>query len=323
MRRMNRVRPGGDLRLLTGLALLALSLGISGRTLAGQQRTYATPEKALAALIEAAEDFDLTGLKEILGPDGVDLVVSEDKVQDRKNAAEFAAEARRQIRIVRDSSDPKVAHVLVGPDEWPAPIPIIEEGGVWRFDSKAGREEILLRRIGSNELDAIKVCRGYVEAQHEYASEKRGGAKVNQYAQHIVSTPGKQDGLAWQEADGTWAGPVGEAIARVIGEGYGERCAPFHGYYFKILKGQGPAAPMGEMDFLVNGLMIGGFAMIASPAQYGVTGVMSFIVSHNGIVYQKDLGPGTVDQFHSMERYNPDPSWRAVDEQAETDASGG
>jgi len=162
-------------------------------------------------------------------------------------------------------------------------------------------------------LDAIDVCIGYVEAQHEYASQKHDGSTVNQYAQRIISTPGKQDGLAWKTPDGTWAGPVGEDIAKVIAEGYSQRSEPFHGYYFKTLKGQGPAAPMGEMSFVVNGVMIGGFALVAAPATYRVTGVKTFIVSHTGIVYQKDLGPSTLDQFHLLEQYNPDKTWTPVE----------
>jgi len=193
------------------------------------------------------------------------------------------------------------------------PIPIVEEGGKWRFDSKAGRQEVLYRRIGRNELDAIEVCRGYVEAQWEYASEKRDGATVNQYAQRIVSTPGKQDGLTWQAPDGTWQGPGGEGITQAIAEGYSRRQDPYHGYYFKVLKGQGPHAPLGEIDFVVQGVMIGGFALVAAPADYGVSGVMTFIVSHDGVVYQKDLGPTTLAEFEAMERYNPDPTWSPVE----------
>ena len=158
------------------------------------------------------------------------------------------------------------------------------------------------------------MCAGYVEAQIEYASEKRDGAKVNQYAQHIIATPGKQDGLAWQAADGTWEGPVGEGIARAIAEGYTDRYEPFHGYFFKVLKGQGPAAPLGEIDFVVNGAMIGGFALVAAPAEYGVTGVKTFIVSHGGIIYEKDLGPETLDQFRAMELFNPDSTWTPVED---------
>jgi hypothetical protein len=281
---------------------------------ADSQATFKTAEEAANALILAAEQFDVPALSEILGPDGVDLVVTGDPVQDKNQSVAFAAEARRKTRVMLDADNPKVATLCVGDDEWPLSIPIIEEAGRWRFDSEVGREEILLRRIGRNELDAIEVCRGYVEAQHEYAMEKRDGATVNQYAQRVVSTPGKQDGLAWQAADGTWQGPVGEGIARVIAEGYTERYDPYHGYFFKILKGQGPAAPLGEMDFVVKGVMIGGFALVAAPAEYEVTGVKTFIVSHDGVVYEKDLGSKTLDEFRVMERFNPDSTWTPVGE---------
>jgi DUF2950 family protein len=276
------------------------------------QKTFATPEAAVEALVSAAERYDVPALKEIVGPDGVDLVVTDDPVLDKNQATAFAAQARQKLEIVRDPKKPTVATVNVGPEEWPLPIPLVEKGGSWRLDSKAGRQEVLYRRIGANELNAIEVCRGYVEAQYDYASEKHDGALVNQYAQHIISSPGKQDGLAWQDPDGSWQGPVGEGVARVIAEGYTQKYDPFHGYYFKVLKSQGPAAPMGEMDFVVKGIMIGGFALVAAPADYRVTGVKTFIVSHNGIVYEKDLGPNTVDQFRKMERFNPDTTWSPV-----------
>jgi hypothetical protein len=154
-----------------------------------------------------------------------------------------------------------------------------------------------------------------VEAQHEYALVKRDGSGVNQYAQRIISTPGKQDGLAWRNPDGTWGGPVGEGIARIVEQGYTSRGEPYHGYFFKVLKGQGPAAPLGEMDFVVRGAMIGGFALVAAPAEYGSTGVKTFMVSHDGVVYEKDFGPKTLDVFKSMERYNPDKTWDPVAEQ--------
>src|SRR5262249_21941844 len=163
---------------------------------------------------------------------------------------------------------------------------------------------------GSNELDAIEICRGYVEAQHEYALEPREGYDVNQYAQRIISTPGKQDGLAWQNPDGSWDGPIGENIARALEQSYSGDADPYHGYFFKILKGRGSAAHLGEMDFVMKGVMIGGFALVAAPAEYGETGVKTFIVSHDGVVYEKDLGPGTLDEFQKMERFNPDRSWK-------------
>ena len=194
------------------------------------------------------------------------------------------------------------------------PIPIVKKGSTWRFDTVAGRQEMLLRRIGRNELDAIQVCRGYVEAQHEYASQKRDGARVNQYAQKIISTPGKQDGLAWQNADGTWGGPVGENDRPRHRAGLHRQGEPYHGYYFKVLKGQGPSAPLGEMDFVVQGAMIGGFALVAAPADYEKTGVKTFLVSHDGVVWEKDLGPKTLEAFRAMERFDPDKSWSPVRE---------
>ncbi|HEU4525430.1 MAG TPA: DUF2950 domain-containing protein [Gemmatimonadales bacterium] len=274
-------------------------------------RQFASPESAAAALIAAAEKFDVAELKAILGGGGADLVETEDTVQDRQTATAFAAEARKKQRIELDST--KTTAVLsVGPSDWPAPIPIVQHEGKWVFDAAAGREEVLRRRIGRNELDAIQVCLGYVEAQKEYALARHDGALVNQYAQRVISSPGKQDGLAWRTPDGKWAGPVGEEIARAIGEGYKDKYEPYHGYYFKILKGQGPAAPLGQMDFVVDGAMIGGFALVAAPAEYLVTGVNTFIVSHDGIVYEKDLGEQTLEAFRKMERYNPDSTWRAV-----------
>jgi hypothetical protein len=194
------------------------------------------------------------------------------------------------------------------------PIPVVKDGKTWRFDTDAGREEVFLRRIGQNELDAIQACRNYVKAQHEYASQKRDGARVNQYAQRVISTPGRQDGLAWVKSDGTIGGPLADGVARAIAEGYHEINEPVHGYYFKVLKGQGPSARLGELDFVVQGAMIGGFALVAAPADYEKTGVKTFIVSHEGVVYEKDLGPGTLEVFRIMERFNPDESWNPVEE---------
>ena len=277
----------------------------------GPQRRFASPEQAADALIQAANRFDQKELIQILGSEGKPLVMSKDTVADRKHAEDFAKEARARHSIELDSSK-TVALLSVGDSDWPLPIPIVQEDSTWRFDAQSGATEILLRRIGQNELDAIQVCLGFVEAQRQYASTRHDGAQVNQYAQRIISTPGKQDGLAWKAADGTWQGPVGEGIARVIAEGYTDRREPFHGYYFKVLKGQGPAAPLGQMNFVVGGLMIGGFALVAAPAEYRVTGVKTFIVSHSGIVYERDLGPKTLDQFSKMELYNPDSTWTPV-----------
>jgi len=287
----------------------ALVMAAAATTPAAQQETFATPDDAAKALIAAADVYNVEALKKILGPDGVDLVETEDAVHDRQQSLAFAAQAKEKTKVVLDVSNPKTATLVVGEESWPMPIPIVLKGSRWLFDTKRGRQEILYRRIGSNELAAISICEGYVEAQNEYAETKHDGSAVNQYAQRIVSTPGKQDGLAWKAADGTWEGPVGERIARVISEGYSSRYEPYHGYYFKVLKRQGPAAPLGEMNYVIGGVMIGGFALVAAPSDYTVTGVKTFIVSNDGVVYEKDFGRGTLDAFRLMESYNPDKTW--------------
>ncbi len=277
-------------------------------------KAFDTPHQAADALIQAADPYDVPALKQILGPDGIDLVSSEDAVNDKNIAAAFAKKAREKQAVNIDPNNPARATLVVGNDDWPLPIPIVRNNGKWRFDTKSGREEVLFRRIGENELDVIQICRGYVEAQHEYASEKHDGAEANQYAQRVISTPGKRDGLVWRTSDGNLDGPVSESIAEALQEGYSDRSQPYHGYYFKILKGQGPAAPLGQMNFVVNGAMIGGFALAATPAQYRVTGVKTFIVSYEGIVYQKDMGPDTLTIFKSMELYNPDSTWKRTED---------
>jgi hypothetical protein len=286
------------------------------------QKQFDTPKQAADALIQVAANFDVAAAKEILGPDAEDIVASEDPVQDKNRAAEFAAKAKEKMSVQTDKKNPNQAIVLVGNDDFPLPIPIVKQKGKWFFDTKVGREEILNRRVGENELNAIEICRGFDEAQHEYAQEKHDDSKVNQYAQRIISSPGKHDGLAWQNADGAWGGPVGEEVAKALAQGYTQQSQPqpYHGYYFKVLKGQGPAAPMGQMDFVVEGAMIGGFALAAAPAEYRVTGVMTFIVGPDGVVYQKDLGPDTLKTFQSMDRYNPDKTWKVTQDDVEDDS---
>jgi len=284
---------------------------------AASARRFNTPQQAADVLIAAAEEFDVVALGQIFGPGGEDIVFSGEFAQDRQHAANFVAEAHEKKSVSVDPKNGNRAFLLVGNEDWPFPVPLLKRGNQWSFDAKAGRQELLNRRIGANELDAIAICHGYVEAQHEYALQPHEGYDVNQYAQRIISTSGKQDGLAWQNPDGTWGGPVGEKIAIAIEQGYTSRSDPYHGYFFKILKGQGPAAPLGEMDFVVKGVMIGGFALVAAPAQYQVTGVRAFIVSHDGVVYDKDLGPKTLDEFKKMERFNPDRSWTPVSEERE------
>lgn len=276
---------------------------------------FATPDEAAQALIQAAGAYDTAALTQILGADAKDLISSADPVEDKNNAVAFAASAKEKLSVVTDPATPTRAIVSVGNQAWPLPIPIVKKSGKWYFDAKAGRDEILYRRIGGNELDAIQVCRGIVEAQEEYASAIHNGG-IRQYAQRIISTPGKQDGLYWKNADGTAGGPVSEAVAKAIEQGYSlSKDTAYHGYYFRLLKGQGPAANLGELDYLVGGVMIGGFALVAVPAQYRVTGVQTFIVNHDGVVYQKDLGPDSVNLVKQMERFNPDKTWRRTDDQ--------
>lgn len=286
------------------------------------QKQFDSPKQAADALIEVATNFDAAKAKDVLGPDSEDIVSSEDPVADKNQATAFANRAKEKTSVEIDKKNPNHAILVVGKDDFPLPIPIVKQkGGKWFFDTKIGREEILNRRVGANELNAIEICRGFAEAQHEYAQDKHDDAKVNQYAQKIISTEGKHDGLAWKNPDGTWAGPVGEEVAKAVSEGYTAQGKPFHGYYFRVLKGQGPNAPMGELDFVVGGAMIGGFALAAAPAEYRVTGVKTFMVGPDGIVYEKDLGPDTLKTFQSMEKYNPDKTWQETDDDVEDDST--
>ena len=273
--------------------------------------SFDTPQEAADALIAAADKFDVVELTNLFGPGGEGVVFSGEFAQDRKHAVDFAAKAREKESVSVDPKGGNRAFLLVGGEDWPFPVPIVKKGNKWFFDGKAGLQELLYRRIGANELDAIQICHGYVEAQYEYAMQPREGFDVNQYAQRIISNPGKQDGLAWQNADGTWGGPIGEKIAQAIDQGY-SISEPYHGYFFKVLKGQGPDAPLGKMDFVVKDVMIGGFALVAAPAEYGVTGLKTFIVSDDGVVYEKDFGAQTLDLFMKMEIFNPDKSWTVV-----------
>ena len=312
---------------LAGLSIIGLSCALTfltssplfaqakpSETSSQNQETFTSAKDAADALIKAAGTFDVAALTKILGAGGEDLVASEDSVQDKNIAIAFAEEAQRKNSITIDPKNPGRAILVVGDRDWPMPIPIVKRNGKWLFDTKAGRQEMLFRRIGSNELDALQICRNYVYAQHEYALEKHDNSEVNQYAQRVISTPGKHDGLVWRNPDGSLGGPISEPIADALQQGYSDKAKPYHGYFFKILKGQGPAAPLGEMNFVVEGAMIGGFALAAAPADYRVTGVETFIVSYEGIVYQKDLGPDTLKIFNEMELYNPDKSWKPTND---------
>lgn len=286
------------------------------------QKSFATARQAADALIEAAGKYDVSALGDIFGPDGKDLVASADPVQDRNRAEAFVAKAREKHSITIDPTNPQRATLVVGKEDWPFPVPIVEKLGKWRFDTRAGRDEILFRRIGANELDAIQVCLGFVQAQQDYASEIHDNSGINQYAQNIISTPGKHDGLYWTNPDGSSGGPIGEAVAKAIAEGYSANAGSgYHGYYFRVLKGQGPAAHLGAIDYVIEGAMIGGFALLATPVEYGVTGVKTFMISNEGVAYQKDLGPDTLHVAARIERYNPDATWHRTNDQWPSDVS--
>ena len=319
MRSTSWITRSSKLALFVGVVLLACVLAApiawaQAKPASPVQKGFGTPQAAADALIQAARDFDVPALREILGPGSEDIVASKDPVQDKERALAFVAKANEKNALQMASS--KRAILVVGDAEWPLPIPIVKRQGKWYFDTREGRQAILLRRIGANELDAITICHGFVEAQLDYAAEPRGDSGINQYAQRIISTPGKQDGLYWVNPDGTPGGPISDAIAKALHEGYSTtKPSGYHGYFFKVLKGQGPAAPLGQVDFVIQGVMIGGFALVAAPLEYRVTGVKTFIVSHDGIVYQKDLGPNTVNLVKSMERYNPDKTWTRTTDQ--------
>ena len=300
--------------------VLALAgLLVSGMLSAQQDNTGAgiapkmffTPEEAARAIIEAAAAYDVDALEQILGSEGKTLVLTGSDAEDREVARTFAELAAGKNEVVIDPEDKNLAILNIGNEEWPFAIPLVRKDEKWFFDALRGKEELIYRRIGANELDTIEVCRGYVDAQQQYASRKHDGSEVNQYAQRIISTPGKQDGLAWRNEDGSWGGPIGEQAALAIAEGYTKN-DPYHGYFYKILTRQGPNAPLGEMDYVIKGAMIGGFALAAVPAEYGVTGIMTFIVSNDGVVYEKDLGPDSLQEFKTLEAFNPDETWMAV-----------
>jgi hypothetical protein len=273
-------------------------------------KAFTTAQAAASALIQAASTFDEPALVAIFGPDGKDLVSTDDPVRDKSYALTFASLAQQGHTVVVSPTHPNRATLQVGHERWPLPVPLVKISGHWYFDAKTGHDEVLFRRVGANELDAIEVCRGFVEAQTEYALDLHDDSSVHQYAQRIISTPGKHDGLYWKNADGSDGGPISEAVAKAIEEGYAvDKSSAYHGYIFHVLKGQGPAAPLGELDYLIGDAMIGGFALIATPAEYGVTGVQTFIVNHSGIVYQKDLGPESVTIAEQITRYNPDKTW--------------
>jgi hypothetical protein len=279
-----------------------------------EQLTFQSPAEALDALIAAAKTKDNAELRKLLGPT-LDDIVSGDPVQNANDLESFAKHAAEADRVEQTDSSNAIVHI--GKADWPFPIPLVKDAsGQWYFDSVAGKDEILDRRIGDNELKTISVVHAYVDAQREYASEDRVGDSVLQYAQKIKSTTGKRDGLYWPVVEGEDESPLGPLVAEAQDDGYGKKLGsghqPYHGYFYRILTKQGPATPAGAYDYIINGRMIAGFALVTYPSQYGNTGIMTFIVNHQGKVYQKDLGTGTADAVTQMDTYNPDDTWTLV-----------
>ena len=277
------------------------------------QRTFASPDEAAAALVDAVKRDDVAALRAIFGPDSDKLLTSGDEVEDaavRKRVADAVAQAMR----VEPDGDAR-AELIVGTDEWPFPVPMVKTGATWRFDTAAGEDEIVNRRIGRNELRAIATCRAFVEAQREYAAADRDGKGAGAFAAKFVSTAGKRDGLYWPVAEGESPSPLGPLAAAAAHEGYkrkGDAPVPFHGYYFRVLTAQGAHAPGGAKNYVRDGRLTGGFAFVAYPASYGVSGVMTFVVNQQGIVFQKNLGPQTSTLAAKATRYDPDRSWEPV-----------
>lgn len=296
--------------------LLTLSLtGVFSPVLAADPPAFRSPEEAVKALIDAARGADGSGLLGVFGADGEDIASSGDAVQDANDRAAFVEMAQRKTDLERDG-DSRVT-LLLGDDAWPFPVPLVRRADGWIFDVAQGREEILDRRIGRNELSTLRVLDAYVQAQQEYASRDRDGDGVPEYAQRLASEPGQQDGLYWPVESGEPPSPLGPLVADARAEGYrrGESGAPvpYHGYYYRILTAQGKDVPGGAYSYVINGNMIAGFAMLAFPAEYGASGVMSFIVNHVGAVYQKDLGPETAKLAEGFRTYDTGAGWTLVD----------
>ena len=295
----------------TSLVLCTALLGWSASAFGQEQ--FDTPEAAVDALVGAAKADDRKAILTVLGPDGQAIVSSGDSVADVNAREKFisAYDAKHAIEMEGDGT----RTLILGDDDWPFPIPLVNNGGEWRFDAKSGRDEILRRRVGRNELSAIQVALAYVQAQNEYAALDPGGLGPHAYAQRIVSRPGKKDGLYWPTPEGETPSPLGEFAAQAAAEGYktGSGPIPYHGYYYRVLTRQGASAPGGAYDYLVNGKMIGGFALLAFPAEYGNSGIMTFMVNHDGTVFQKDLGPKTATLARKIDSFAPDQTWTAVD----------
>ena len=302
------------------LAMAALPTGIFAASPEPAQRLYSSPEEVRQTLIKAVQGKDHAELKMIFGPVTQDLEPG-DPVEQANEFDHFARHVGEGIEVVKEGEGKAI--LVIGAEKWPFPVPIVKKGDNWLFDTAAGREEILNRRIGHNELLAVQVCRAYADAQREYyGMAEPDGDQIPKYAQHMISRPGKKNGLYWPTAAGEKESPLGLLVAKAKEEGYmlprkeGEHGPrPFHGYYFHILKGQGKNAPGGKFNYIINGNMVAGYALVAYPARRGVSGVMTFIINQRGRVYEKDLGPKTAEIARKMKQYNPNLTWKLVAEQ--------
>jgi len=307
--------PVGCQLLLVVLIGCLMSIGSVGMAIGAdaRQTSFPSPEAGVQALIDAAQRNDTTTMLQLFGPEAQSLISTGDPVSDRARRARFA-QAYEEAHALVQSENTKVI-LQVGKDEWPFPIPLVKDGTSWRFDTEAGKDEILKRRIGRNELDVIQVCLAYVDAQREYYLRNPQRDALLQYAVRFMSTPGQRDGLYWETTADEPTSPLGLFLVQARAEGYKHTAShpiPYHGYYYKILTGQGPNAPGGAYDYVVRGKMVGGFAMVAYPAQYGLSGIMTFIVNHDGVVYQKDLGPDTTAMAQSITKFDPDEMWKKL-----------
>jgi hypothetical protein len=278
------------------------------------QRTFNTPQDAGQALLASAEADDLSALMNIFGPEGNEILNSGDTVQDQRDRKRFVQRAKQSMLEKVDRTDPARAILLIGIDSFPFPIPLVKTGGRWHFDTPAGKTEILARRIGSNELDAIASCKAYVQAQYDYSAEDRKKDGVPEFARKLISSQDKRDGLFWPASDMPETS-FSSKLKRTQSEGYGkngEQPVPYHGYYFRILTAQGSQARGGALDYVQHGLMIGGFGLVAWPVEYRTSGVKTFIVNQDGIIYEKDLGANTPAAVETLTTFNPDKTWQRV-----------
>jgi len=318
VRRRDKTFSPASLGLVALLALASVTSTVPFVRAAAAQaaaRTFATPEEAVKALADAVRAGNLNDVIAIFGPDGQDLAGSSDPATARRNREVIAAAFAEHWELMDQSATRKV--LVIGNEGWPFPVPLFKEGARWRFDTATGKEEVIARRIGRNELAAIATCRTYVAAQVQYAQEGRDGKPAGLYAAAFRSDPGRQNGLYWPAVRGQKRSPLGDLVAEAAEDGQSLAAprgtpTPFHGYYFKILRAQGAKAPGGAHSYVVNGGMSGGFALVAWPAQYDATGVMTFVVNQSGRVLQKDLGSGTEAAAKAMTAYNPDASWSEI-----------